>query len=128
MITHGFKNLKVWKKAYDLTLKVYDITKDYPQIENYGLISQMRRASTSIIANIAEGYGRNNLPGYIYYISIAISSTNELDVYFMLSLDLKYLKKKDYEDIKSIHTEIIKMLLGLRKSLNRKLKEIKSKL
>lgn len=116
----GYNNLKVWKKSYNLTLKIYEITKSFPDYEIYGIISQMRRAATSIIANIAEGYGKKKLTGYIHYISIAISSCNELGVYIRLSRDLKYVKKDECEYIESVHEEIIKMLFGLKKSLELK--------
>jgi four helix bundle protein len=119
-MSHGFKNLTVWKKAYNQTLRTYRITKSFPKIETYGIISQMRRASTSIIANIAEGYGKRNLSEYLYFISIAISSCNELDVFLLLSKDLEYLKKKDFDNLINFHNEIIKMLLGLRNALEKK--------
>jgi four helix bundle protein len=57
----NYKELKVWEKTYQLTLEVYRITKGFPKIEIYGLISQMRRAALSIPSNIAEGYGRKTL-------------------------------------------------------------------
>ncbi len=84
------------------------------------MISQMRRASSSIIANIAEGYGKRNLSEYLHFISIAISSCNELEVFLLLSKDLKYLEKKDFNHLMRSHTEITKMLLGLRNSLEKK--------
>ena len=89
-MSHGYFKLSVWKKAYDQTLKIYHLTKSFPKNETYGIISQMRRASSSIIANIAEGYGKRNLSEYIHFISIAISSSNELEVFLLLSRDLKY--------------------------------------
>ena len=116
-MSHGYYNLSVWKKAYNLTLKIYKFTKFYPKSETYGIISQMRRASSSVISNIAEGYGKRNLSEYLHYISIAISSCNELEVFLLLSKDLKYLNKKDFDYLMNSHIEIIKMLLGLRKSL-----------
>ncbi len=82
----------------------------------------MRRASSSIIANIAEGYGKRNLSEYLHYISIAINSCNELEVFLLLSKDLNYLNKKDFNNLMNSHIEITKMLLGLRKAL-----EIKNK-
>ena len=69
-MTNGYFNLLVWKKAYNQTLKIYGYTKYFPIYEKYGIISQMRRASTSIIANIAEGYGKRSLTEYLYFISI----------------------------------------------------------
>jgi four helix bundle protein len=117
---HGYKNLLVWKKAYDQTLRIYKFTKSFPQNETYGIISQMRQASSSIIANIAEGYGKRNLSEYLHFISIAISSCNELEVFLLLSKDLNYVNKKDFSHLIKSQTEIIKMLLGLRNALEKK--------
>ena len=117
---NGYNNLKVWNKAYKLTLKIYSLTKKYPKEETYGLTSQMRRASVSIIANIAEGYSKRSLNEYIHFVTIALGSCNELEVHIMLSNDLKYLKKEDYNYTKTRQEEITKMLLGLRKALEKK--------
>ncbi len=113
----GYKNLKVWGKAYKLTLKIYRLTKSFPKKETYGLISQMRRASISIVANIAEGCGKKHRKEFVQFISIAIGSCNELGVYLLLSTDLEYLTKKDCNEVISNQEEISKMLFGLRKSL-----------
>jgi four helix bundle protein len=119
-MSNGYFNLNVWKKAYRMGLKIYKITKKYPKEETYGLCSQMKRASVSIVGNIAEGYSRTTLPDYIHYITIAIGSCNELEVFLMFSKDLKFIDEDDYNDIKPKQEEILKMLLGLRKSLEKK--------
>jgi four helix bundle protein len=80
----------------------------------------MKRASVSIVGNIAEGYSRTTLPDYIHYITIAIGSCNELEVHLMFSKDLKFIDEDDYTDIKPKQEEVLKMLLGLRKSLEKK--------
>ena len=85
-------------------------------------MSQMRRSSVSIIANIAEGYGRNHLGEYIQFVSYSIGSSNELEVYLLLANDLKYLDDDLYAEILSIHKEVSKMLIGLRTSLENKKK------
>jgi four helix bundle protein len=125
-MSKGYKNLEVWKKAYKLALKIYDVTKNYPKTEMYGLTTQMRRASTSIIANIAEGYGKNHLGEYIQYVSIAIGSCNELEVFLMFSNDLNYLEKKDFDQLIDIQTRISKMLFNLRKALEIKKSSLNS--
>ncbi len=124
---NGYHNLKVWNKAYKLTLKIYRLTKTYPKEETYGLSSQMRRASTSIIANIAEGYGNKSLAEYIRFVNIALGSCNELSVYILLSNDLNYLDDNDFKSIQTNQEEITKMLLGLRKALKKKKSEEKPK-
>ena len=123
---NGYLNLKVWNKAYKMTLKIYRLTKTYPKEETYGMTSQMRRASVSIIANIAEGYGNKSLAEYIRFINNALGSCNELGVYILLSNDLDYLDNNDFKGIQAIQEEITKMLLGLRKALKKKDSEEKS--
>jgi four helix bundle protein len=73
-----FKQLKVWTKAHDLTLAIYQCTRTFPREEIYGLTSQIRRASASIGANIAEGCGRRSDPEMKRFVQIARGSANEL--------------------------------------------------
>lgn len=112
--------LNVWIKGYQLSKKIYLVTEKFPTTERFGLVSQMRRSSVSIVANIAEGYGRNHLGEYIQFLSIAMGSSNELEVYLMLSKDLGYLSEKDFTEIKLIHVEVSKMLRSLKLSMEKK--------
>ena len=98
----------------------YKITKFYPKEETYGLISQMRRASVSIIANLAEGCGKKHIRELIKFVSIAIGSSNEIGVYLNLSKDLKYINVPSFKRLISDYNEISKMLYSLRKSLELK--------
>jgi four helix bundle protein len=116
----GYQELEVWKKGYRLANLIYIHTKNFPSKETYGLVSQMRRSSVSIAANIAEGYGRGHIGEYIQFLSIAIGSSNELEVYILLSHDLGYLSDKDFNDLQQTHAEVSKMLHSLRLSLEEK--------
>jgi four helix bundle protein len=89
----NYKELKVWEKSYQLCLEVYRITQEFPKIEIYGLVSQMRRAALSIPSNIAEGYGRKSITEYLRFLYIAYGSVCELETQIMLSGDLGYLKE-----------------------------------
>jgi four helix bundle protein len=82
-----FKNLKVWSKARGLTLAVYQGTRTFPKDEIYGLTSQIRRASASIGANIAEGCGRRSDPEMRRFVQIARGSANELEYHLLLAKD-----------------------------------------
>ena len=84
-----FHDLKVWQKAHALTLTVYRITADFPRQEQYGLTSQLRRASSSIPANLAEGCGRNSDAEFIRFCTIAAGSASELEYHLLLAHDLK---------------------------------------
>ena len=107
------KNLIVWQKSMDLVESVYGITEKFPSKEQFGLISQMRRAAVSIPSNIAEGYGRHASGSYIQFLSIARGSLLELETQIELSIRLKYFNECESEKIFSDIIEISKMLTSL---------------
>lgn len=80
-----YKDLKIWQKAVDLSVKVYEMTRNFPKDEVYGLTSQMRRSSVSIASNIAEGSGRNSKKEFKYFLSIAYGSCSELETQMIIS-------------------------------------------
>jgi four helix bundle protein len=84
-----FREPKVWQKAHQLTLAVYRITADFPRHELYGLTSQLRRSSSSITANLAEGCGRNGDAEFARFCAIGMGSASELDYHLLLAKDLK---------------------------------------
>ena len=92
----SFRNLVVWKESKILTLSVYEITKTFPTHEIYGITSQLRRASSSIMANIAEGNDRNTNKDKIKFFCIARASLAETDCFLELAYDLKYIDKEEY--------------------------------
>ena len=106
----NFKDLKVWDKAHKLALMVYEITKDFPKEEIYGLISQMRRAAVSIPTNIAEGCGRNSDAELARFLEIAMGSASELEYLLLLSKELNFLNDKLYTTLTFETTEIKQML------------------
>ncbi|RDB03116.1 four helix bundle protein [Runella aurantiaca] len=86
----GFKELIVWQKAHQLVLAVYQLTRTFPKEELFGLISQMRRSSVSVAANITEGYRKRTKPDKIKFMNIAQGSLDETHYYLILSQDLAY--------------------------------------
>jgi four helix bundle protein len=112
-----FHELKVWQKAHALTLAVYRITSGFPREELYGLTSQIRRACSSIAANLAEGCGRNGDAEFARYCSIAMGSASELKYHLLLAKDLKLIKTLDYEQLSPQTTELKRMLTGLMQKL-----------
>lgn len=112
-----FEDLKVWQKAHDLVLRIYKITKDFPNEEKFGLVSQMRRAAVSIAANIVEGFRKRGKRDKINFYNIAQSSSDELRYYIMLAKDLSYLKERT-EEIQLLIDEVGKMLNGLIESVD----------
>ena len=102
-----FEDLFVWKKAHELVLSVYKATKKYPKDELYGLVSQMRRASISVPANIAEGFKKRTAAEKGRFLTIAHSSLEEVRYYLILSKELGYY---DTEDMKRQAEEVSKLL------------------
>lgn len=117
-VVKSFKDLRVWKHAYELTLAVYQITKKFPKDELYGIVSQMRRASVSTVSNIAEGYSRKGRLEYIQFLSIAYSSLSELETQILLAKDLKYLSEEEFSCLIKLKDETGAMLYKLIQKLN----------
>jgi four helix bundle protein len=109
----NYKDLKVWEKAHEFTLRVYEVTKTFPKEEIYSLTNQLRRASSSIPANIAEGCGKNSQPDFANFLNIALGSANEAEYHLILSKDLKYLKEDNYEELLKTINDIKAMLIAL---------------
>lgn len=113
----GFKRLIAWQKAYELSLEIYKITRSFPKHEQYGLISQIRRAVISIAGNIAEGYERQYRKEYIHFLTIAKGSLGEIEVYILFSKDFGYISTEHFLELEAKRQEVAKILSGLIKSL-----------
>ena len=86
----SFRDLIVWQKAHQLVLEVYRFSSTFPKSETYGLVSQLRRASVSVPANIAEGFEKKSLADKVRFLNIAQGSLEECRYYFILASDLEY--------------------------------------
>jgi four helix bundle protein len=116
MLTN-YKELKVWKKSYQLCLDVYTLTEGFPKDERFGLTSQIRRSAISVPSNIAEGYGRKTIADYIKFLYIAYGSNCELETQIMLSGDLNFIDKIALNTIMEEINEVERMLKALINSL-----------
>ncbi|WP_455392033.1 four helix bundle protein [[Eubacterium] cellulosolvens] len=116
----GFEKLDVYQEAIKFNDKIYEITRDFPKSEMYGLISQIRRCSSSIALNIAEGYGRyhKKLKNQFYYTARA--SVYECIPILTISLNQKYIKKSEYDEIYNECLELSRMISGLIDSINKR--------
>ncbi len=94
-----FKDIIAWQKSYELTLSIYRLTAKFPKCEEFGLKAQLRRASVSIISNIAEGFKRYGLKDRLYFYKIAECSLEEVKCQTMLSRNLDYLNNEKYKEI-----------------------------
>ena len=114
-----FRNLQVWEKAHALALVVYRVTKSFPKEELYGLTSQIRRSSTSIPTNIAEGCGRSGDAELARFMQISMGSASELEYQLLLAHDLNYLDNEIYTELHEKVTEVKRMLAGFIKTLKK---------
>ena len=85
MALESYRELRVWKLAMKIAVDCYELTRGFPKEEAYGMTSQIRRASSRIAANIAEGYGRGSRNEYLYFLRIAQGSLKELETHLLLS-------------------------------------------
>ncbi|MEG8988151.1 four helix bundle protein [Ignavibacteria bacterium 4148-Me] len=115
MQSKSFTDLIVWQKAHEFVLNVYELTKNYPKSELYGLTAQFRRAAVSIPANIAEGFVKNGVADKLRYYNIAEGSIHECKYYLILSKDLGYIDNLKFLDLLE---EISKLLGSYMKTIN----------
>jgi four helix bundle protein len=118
MTEKGFESLDVYRRAYGLAMGVHRRTLGFPQIEQFGLADQMRRASKGICANIAEGFARQEVSGADWrrYLTVAIGSADEMRVWCAFARDLGYLEATTADAWRSDYSEIARMLHGLGKA------------
>ena len=108
-----FKELKVWTKAHEMTMGVYQQTRCFPKEELYGLTSQLRRSAASIGANIAEGCGRRSDGEFTRFLQIARGSASELEYHLLLARDLHLLQEDGFRKLDGQVAEVQRMLTSL---------------
>jgi four helix bundle protein len=114
---YNFEKLKVYQAAVEFVKQVYKITEKFPKDEQFGIISQIRRASVSIIANIAEGSGRFHKKDFKQFLRISRSSCYEAVALLDLSRQIGYINAEEYKLLYDCSEEISKMINGLINSL-----------
>jgi len=119
----SFHDLDVWRKAHSLTVMIYQVTKDFPDEERYGITSQIRRAFVSIPTNICEGTGRYSTKELLYFLNISRGSLEESKYLMILVKDLEYVDNKIWTEISAELNLIGKMLNGLINSLRLRIKK-----
>jgi len=116
--SRDFQNLQVWQKSHQLTLRIYEATREFPVDERFGMTSQMRRAAASIPANIAEGCGRGGRAELVRFLRIAQGSASELAYQVLLARDLAFLPEDTSEQLSQRVDEIGRMLNGYMKKVS----------
>jgi four helix bundle protein len=117
----SFRELKVWNKAVDLALLVYEFTAEFPKREVYGLSSQMQRAAVSIASNIAEGSARGTRRDFRQFVKLAEGSNCELQTQLLIARRLQYVSGQRCDALDALSDEIGKMLTALSKYLTREI-------
>ena len=114
----SFEDLEAFQIAYKISLELHKQTLLFPKQEQYGLADQIRRSSKSICANVAEGFGKQNLSPKEFkrYIAIALGSSDEMRVWLRYCLDLGYIEEDDWKRYRDSYQQISKMLQGLHRS------------
>ena len=119
MLTRRFEDLEVFQRAYKVSLELHRISLQMPRTEQYALADQVRRASKSICANLAEGFGRQaqSKAEFQRFIRMSIGSADEMRVWLRYCLDLGYISNEQWETWREEYEQIAKMLQGLHRSL-----------
>lgn len=110
---HKFTDLNAWKQSHALVLSVYEITKNFPKEEQYGLTSQLKRAAVSVTSNIAEGFSRNTYKDKIHFYTMALGSLTEVQNLFIVAKDIEYISLARYVEIENQLIITHKIINGL---------------
>ncbi|RIK86707.1 MAG: hypothetical protein DCC67_02525 [Planctomycetota bacterium] len=113
----GYRDLKVWQLGIDLALEVYRLTVGFPNSEQYGLTSQLRRAAVSIASNVAEGHARKTAREMQRYANIAKGSLAELETQLIIAHKLGFVAEQNFEKVMQMAEQESRMLSGLLKSI-----------
>lgn len=113
----NYKDLEVWQLALDQCMSVYNVTKNFPKEEMYGLVSQLRRASVSVVSNIAEGFVRKHNGEFKQFLNTGIGSNSEIEAQLIISNRLDYLSKEDFDKLVDKNSTLGKKLTSLYNSI-----------
>lgn len=116
-VVNSYRDLRVWKEAMELAAQCYRITRSFPREEAFGLTSQIRRAGSSVPANIAEGYGRESSGSYVQFLKNAQGSLKELETHLLLAAKVDLLGKDTVTPLLVQAEAVGKMLRGLIRSI-----------
>ena len=113
----SYKNLLVWQIGNELVLLVYRITKKFPPEERYGLTSQLRRATLSVVLNIIEGHARRNDGDFRRFLDIALGSLIEVEYLLELSRELSYIDEVSFQQLVGLREQCGRLLWSFRMKL-----------
>ncbi len=117
MAVKRFEDLIAWQKARILTREIYQVSRQGQFAKDYGLIDQIRRASVSVMSNIAEGFDRESSAEFAGFLSIAKGSCAEVRSQLYIAVDVGYLTQDDFQRLNNLATEVSRIIGGLHKSV-----------
>jgi|ERR1019366_1683598 four helix bundle protein len=120
-MARSYRELLVWQKARTLAVHTYKATGNFPKSETYGLTSQVRRASVSVVSNIAEGQGRLTPGEFRHFLGQARGSLLEAETQLAIALDLGFLERSAYDSLERESYQVLGLLDRLLNSLSRKI-------
>lgn len=115
-----FEDLRIWQDSHRLTIQIYKLTSKFPKDENFGITSQLRRCSSSVPANIVEGYYRDTTKELIKFLFNARGSAGEVTYFLILALDLKYVSDKEYKSLRMDYEKLLASISSLINTLRKK--------
>lgn len=116
-LKHNFKNLKVWQKAVELAVLVYEVTKSFPTEEKFGITTQMRRSSVSTSSNIAEGSARNSSKAFCNCLDISLGESFELETQLIIAFRTGILPEEKFSLLSLEIAELQKMVIGFKNTV-----------
>ena len=119
----SYRDLQVWQRAMDLAVACYDVTRDFPKSETYGMASQIRRASVSIPANIAEGFGRDSTGNFVSFLRVSQGSLKELETHLLLSIRVGLSEQQSVDPLLQQCDELGRMLRAYIRSIQRSVED-----
>ena len=117
----SYRDLDTWQVGMDVVEKTYRLTALFPDTERFGLCSQMRRAAVSVPSNVAESHGRGLVRGCLYFLSVSIGSTAELDTQLEAARRLRFVSAEQSNDLQSSIDRVRQLLYGLQREKERQL-------
>lgn len=113
MSIHTFKDIIAWQKSHLLVLGIYKQTSTFPSHEQFGLTNQIRRASVSVVSNIAEGFGRRTVADRVHFYDMARASLHEVQAQLLVAKDVGFISEEAYATLDEASVECHKLLTGL---------------
>ena len=112
-----FEEIECWKKARELTRRIYEITNKPAFAKDFGLKDQIRRAAVSVMSNIAEGYDRSGTAEFVHFLATAKGSAAEVKCQLYVAADQGYIQEDHFIELSALATELGSMVAGLMKYL-----------